>query len=177
MEENQYELSQTKLQRALSEHFIKDDYNVFVTLTFKAADSVSYHYAQKSFGRFIHAIRCSLYKESCTYRMPLVAVVESYPGRSLCSEIPYHPNERTHIHFCIKLPGNPLDQKELVRRSWLDAGGQCGDPKVYCPNSDQWFVPIATQCEMKKYVNYSLKQCRTDHEPVLWKFARKLPTA
>lgn len=177
MEDQKYEARQTELQKGLAGHFLQDDYNAFVTLTFKSEDSVSYHHAERTFGRFLHALRCSLYKERCTYRMPLIPVVESYPGRSLCSGAPYDPIERTHIHCCIKLPGNPLDHKELVREKWLAAGEVCGDPHVYDRNGDRWFIEIATPAEMRTYVNYSLKQCCSDHQPVLWNFARKIRTA
>lgn len=177
MEDSEYEERQTELQRGLASHFLQDNYNAFITLTFRSEDSVSYDYAEKTFGRFMHALRCSLFKERCTYRMPLVPVVESYPGRPLCSGAPCDPIERTHIHCCIKLPGNPLDHKELVRKRWLGAGGVCGDPQIYCPNGEDWYIPLYTPAVMRKYVNYSLKQCCSDHQPVLWNFARKIRTA
>lgn len=172
-----YEAQQTDLQKALARHFLQEGYNAFVTLTFRAENSVSYLDARKVFGRFMHGARCSLYKERSTYRMPLLPVMESYPGRPLCSGFPVDPNERTHFHCCINLPGSPQDHKDLIRRAWVDASGVCGDPKIYCPNSDQWFIEIATPVEMRRYVNYSLKQCRYDHEPVLWDFTRKIRTA
>ena len=169
-EENKNNVRQTELQKALAEGFLQDDYNAFITLTYKTEGSVSYAYARRTFGRFMHAVRCSLYKETCTYRMPLVPVVESYPGRPLCSGAPYFPTERTHIHFCIKLPGNPLDHKEMIRRKWLDAGGACGDPSVYCPNGENWYIPLSEPAEIEAYVNYLLKQCCTDSEPLLLDF-------
>lgn len=177
MEETNYEAQQTELQKQLAGHFLQDEYNAFVTLTFKSEESVGYGYAEKTFGRFMHALRCSLFKERCTYRMPMVPVIESYPGRLLCSGTSYDPIERTHIHFCIKLPGNPQDHKELVRRSWLGAGAVCGDPSVHDKKDDKWFIELTTPVLVKKYVNYSLKQCCMDSEPVLWSFARKIPTA
>ncbi len=177
MEDWEYEARQTELQKGLASHFLRDDYNAFITLTFKSEDSVSYDYAEKTFGRFMHALRCSLFKERCTYRMPLVPVIESYPGRPLCSGASYDPIERTHVHCCIKLPGNPLGHKELVRKKWLGAGGVCGDPHVHDREGDKWFIEIATPAVMRKYVNYSLKQCCNDTKPVLWNFARKIRTA
>lgn len=178
MKESEYEESQNELQKVLADHFLVEDYNAFITLTYKSEDSVSYEYAKKTFGRFLHALRTNLYKESCTYRMPVVPVVESYPGRRLCSGLPADSIERTHIHCCIKLPGNPKDHMELVRKVWLSSGRHCGDPKIYCPkDEDNWFIEIMTTKLMKIYVNYSLKQCCYDHEPVLWNFARKRQTA
>ena len=177
MQNDEYVELQSELQKELARHFLQDDYNAFITLTFKSEDSVSYDYAKKTFGRFMHALRCNLFKERCTYRMPMVPVIESYPGRPLCSGAPYDPNERTHIHCCIKLPGNPLDHKEMVRKKWLGAGGVCGDPLVYDPSGDNWFIELNTNAAATAYVNYSLKQCRVDHEPVLWNFARKIRTA
>lgn len=176
MDDQEYEARQTKLQKALASHFLRDDYNAFITLTFRSEDSVSYYYAEKCFGRFMHSLRCSLFKKKCTYRMPVVPVVESYPGRPLCSGAPHDPTERTHIHCCIKLPGNPLDHKELVRASWLGAGSVCGDPRIYCPDDESWYIPLHTPESMRKRVNYSLKQCCVDHQPVLWKFAREIRT-
>ncbi|MGH8053435.1 MAG: hypothetical protein ACREP4_05890 [Stenotrophomonas sp.] len=177
MEDWEYEARQTELQKGLASHFLQDDYNAFITLTFESEGAVSYGHAEKTFGRFMHALRCSLFKERCTYRMPLVPVIESYPGRPLCSGSPHDPIERTHIHCCIKLPGNPLDHKELVRKMWLGAGGVCGDPHVHDRDGDKWFIGIATPVAMRRYVNYSLKQCCFDHQPVLWNFARKIRTA
>ncbi|WP_313231381.1 hypothetical protein [Stenotrophomonas acidaminiphila] len=177
MEDWEYEARQTELQKGLASHFLQDNYNAFITLTFRSEGSVSYEYAEKTFGRFMHALRCSLFKERCAYRMPLVPVVESYPGRPLCSGAPSDPIERTHIHCCIKLPGNPLGHKELVQKRWLGAGGACGDPEIYCPNGEDWYIPLYTPVLMRKYVNYSLKQCCSDHQPVLWNFARKIRTA
>lgn len=177
MEDSEYEGQQTELQKGLAGHFLQDDYNAFITLTFKSEGSVAYDYAEKAFGRFLHALRCSLFKERCTYRMPLVPVVESYPGRPLCSGVPNDSTERTHIHCCIKLPGNPLSHKELVREKWLAAGGVCGDPLVHDRDDDKWFIEIATPALMRKYVNYSLKQRCSDTQPVIWNFARKTRTA
>lgn len=177
MDDQKYEAQQTELQRALAENFLQDEYNAFITLTFKSKGSVSYDDAENIFGRFMHTFRCSLFKERCTYRMPLVPVVESYPGRPLCSGAPYDPIERTHIHCCIKLPGNPLDHKELIRKTWLGADGLCGDPHVHDRSNEKWFIAIATPALMRRYVNYSLKQCCSDHHPVLWNFARKIRTA
>ena len=176
MQNEEYEGQQTELQRGLAAYFLQEDYNAFITLTFKSEDSVSYDYAAKTFGRFMHALRCSLFKERCTYRMPMVPVIESYPGRPLCSGAPYDPNERTHIHCCIKLPGNPSDHKELVRKKWLGAGGVCGDPLVHDREGDKWFIELATPAAMRTRVNYSLKQCCSDTKPVLWDFTRKIRT-
>ncbi len=176
MHDEEYEGQQNELQKGLASYFLQDDYNAFITLTFKSEDSVSYEHAAKTFGRFMHALRCSLFKERCTYRMPMVPVIESYPGRPLCSGAPYDSTERTHIHCCIKLPGNPLNHKELVRKKWLGAGGVCGDPLVHDRRGDKWFIELATPAEMRKRVNYSLKQCCSDTRPVLWDFTRKIRT-
>lgn len=168
---------QTELQKALANHFLMEDYNAFITLTFKGEAAVSYAHAEKAFGRFIHALRCTLFKERSKYRMPLLAVVESYPGRPMCNGLPQGLEERTHIHCCIKLPSQEVDLRGLVRTAWLDAGTTSGDPLVSDPSGNKWFIEIDDQTSMDRYVNYSLKQCSCDHEPVLWKFARNTPTA
>lgn len=129
------------------------------------------------FGASCHALRCSLFKERCSCRMPLVRVIQSYPRRQLCSGASYESINRTHIHRCIKLSGNPVDYKELVRENWLDAGGVCGDPDVYDRDDDRWFTEIVTPAVMRKHVNYSLKQCCSDTQPVHWNFARNIRTA
>lgn len=74
MEEWEYEARQTDLQKGLAGYFLRDEYNAFITLTFESEVPVSYDHAKKTFGRFMHGLRCSLFKERCTYRMPMVPV-------------------------------------------------------------------------------------------------------
>lgn len=177
METWTYEAQQTELQRALAGHFLQEDYNAFITLTFKGDGAVTYAHAQKTFGTFLHSLRCSLFRERSRYRMPLLPVVESYPGRPSCTGLPRAFDERTHIHCCIKLPGKPLDHVELVRDKWMGADARCGDPLVHDREGGKWFIEIADLVSMGRYVNYALKQCCADNEPVLWSFARKIQTA
>lgn len=177
MVDSEKEEQQTELQRALAKHFLMENYNTFITLTFKGEAVTSYAHAQKAFGRFMHSLRCKLFKERSRYRMPLLAVVEGYPGRPMCTGPLQMPHERTHIHCCIRLPDGKSDYRELVRHCWLDADASSGDPLIIDPAGDKWFIDIPDAVSMERYVHYSLKQCRCDHEPVLWNFARRIPTA
>jgi hypothetical protein len=70
----------------------------------------------------------------------------------------------------MNLPGNPTEHMEAIRNLWKNSSSVCGDPHVYCPNSNKWFLELNTAKEKRIYINYALKTCATNTDAVLWKY-------
>ena len=145
------------------------DSNAFVTLTSRARRGMSYEQAEKAFGTFAHSLKCHLFSAKSKKRIHMVPVVEGYsrqPG--LAAKLGLR--EGTHIHCLMTLPGDPMAYMDVVAGLWRSSNSVCGDPAVYCPNSNNWFLELNTTEVRQIYVNYALKTCTTDTDAVLWDF-------
>ena len=109
----------------------------------------------------------------------MVPVIEGYAkGQSYAAL--YKPSDDTHIHCLLKLPGDPLDHKEMIRKIWLASSKLSGDPNIYCPEGGEegnrkgsgegWFKLLATDDLKTVFAGYNLKTCGNELDPVLLKF-------
>jgi hypothetical protein len=170
MEMWEYEERQTRLQEAARD-WLMHCYptNAFVTLTSSAEAGISYETAEKVFGTFAHGLKCYLFGAKSKKRINLIPVVEGYDkchGMSKTLGL----RQGTHIHCLMNLPGNPMDHMDAIRDLWMDSSGVCGDPKIHCPNNDDWFLPLDTAKKKRVFTNYALKSCETNLDAVLVKF-------
>ena len=168
MENHQYEQRQTKLQEATRDLILKGNPNNFTTLTFK--ENVSFKYARECYGSFASGLKRELFGWKSRKRILMFPVVES-TGDGM-NRATHHDifGGRIHIHSVMGLPGNPQDHKELVLNLWMQSGGLCGNPCVYCPNSDDWFLDFDDKQKRRVMANYAVKTCANDHAGVLWDF-------
>lgn len=170
MEFWEYEEQQTEMQSAVRD-WILSDYapNVFVTLTSRAENGMSFGTAERVFGTFAHQLKSYLFASKSKRRIPMVPIVEG-TKRWHDMAIKLGMRRGTHIHCLMKLPGNAADHMEAVRRIWKNSSSVCGDPEVYCPNNNNWFLELDTATKQRVFVNYALKRCDSDTETVLWDF-------
>ena len=63
-----------------------------------------------------------------------------------------------------------MDYKEVVRTLWRASGKLCGDPKVNCPNSNDWFIQLDDARDRNEMTNYVLKKCGDNLDGVLVMF-------
>lgn len=167
MDTQEYEQRQTTLQKATRDWLLRGQANAFITLTFRSEAGVSFSFGEKAFGAFIHDLKCNLFGEKSKKRLFVVPVIEGYV-------LAKHEPNRTHIHILVKFPGDPLNYKEVVRRSWMASSRLSGDPLVYDPSNEQWFKDISDQELCRIETNYVLKTCAMDTEAILWKYVPKL---
>lgn len=143
--------------------------NVFMTLRPNVEGGTSYVQMVKAFGAFAHTVKNKLFGRNSRKRLFLFPVVEKfgsgYAYDSLCK-----PSEAIHIHCMATLPGDPREYEPLVRDTWLNASPISGDPYVYCPTNDKWFVSLSTEAEARIYASYIVKGCQGDTLPILWKY-------
>ena len=63
----------------------------------------------------------------------------------------------------MQLPGDMDENRALVRKLWVRTSRLiCGDPNVYCPNSDDWFIKLSTRDEQRTYIGYAVKHMQAD---------------
>lgn len=168
---------QTILQTVTRDWLLRGKPNAFVTLTFRPEKGVSFDYAQKVTGTFMHGMKTEMFGEKSKKRFFVVPVIEGYV-------VAKHKPRRTHIHCLMRLPDDPLNYMATVRRVWLDSSPFSGDPLVYDPDIEQqdnadieqnvekkWFKSIY---EAEGAINYVLKTCALDTQAILWKFVPKL---
>ncbi|KLD62506.1 hypothetical protein [Dyella japonica] len=155
------------LQRVTADWLKQLEPNLFVTYTFEEA--VSYDRAMKIFGTHVHSLRGELFGRRSKRLIPMVPVIEMYERGSSYGSL-LMPSDGTHIHCAYRLPGQPDDYKEVIRRTWTQADNTCGNPDVYCRNSDGWYRELNTDSDAGNVIGYMLKTCAMDTEAVLWKF-------
>lgn len=159
----------TDLQEAAKSWVLKRaEYNVMATFTFRKDEGVSYGEAKWMFGLFVRRLRDALWgrRSNRKRRLALVPVVEDYKEQLQRRGI-VDCREGTHIHCLMALPGDPMDYKEVVHRLWVGTHPFCGEPKVYCPDSDDWYVPITNEHLRGVYAGYILKRCQFDVDGLL----------
>lgn len=156
--ENQWNL--TLNERATEWLLERSEYNAMVTFTFDSEFGVSYETAKLVFGIFVRKLRDELLGRKSRRRIPMAPVVEDY-GAAMGGR------EGTHIHCLMTLPGNPMSYMDVIQRVWRGAHATCGDPKVYCPDSDQWYLEISSAELRATLVGYVLKRCQLDLDGLL----------
>jgi len=164
---NEYEQRQTELQKVTRDWLLRGEPNVIVTLTFRSEDKVTFENAVKVFGTFAHQLKSHFFGEKSKKRIYMVPVVEGYQAPQMEG---LAADKRTHIHCLMRLPDDPSAYKGVIREVWMASSGICGDPNVYCPNNDDWFLVLDSEERKRVFTNYVLKTCGIDTEAVLWKF-------
>jgi hypothetical protein len=160
----------TEMQRQAAEWLLRGEPNVVVTLTFDTEEGVSYKFAEEVFGTFAHKLKCHLFSKKSKKRIPMCPSVEHYGREMMWKTSAPGVRQGTHIHCLMRLPGNPMDYMEVVRKLWVSSNSLCGNPKVNCPNNDDWFKELATEESRRRMTNYALKTCGNNFDAVLVKF-------
>lgn len=155
------------LQMTTAKWLRSGNHNAFVTLTFRDEGKVSYAYAERTFGRFINSLRGALFGKRSKRRLALVPVIEGYDRSSFYRT---RNDLHIHIHCLIQLPGTPREHMSTVAELWKGTDRRCGDPDVYCPNSNDWFLTPDSDDFKDKVTTYSLKTCGADTDAILWKY-------
>lgn len=170
MEMWEYEERQTQLQTEARDWLLTNyPTNAFVTLTSRAKTGMSYETAEKVFGTFAHGLKSYLFGAKSKKRISLIPFVEGYDKCSGLSK-KLGLREGTHIHCLMNLPGNPIDHMAVVRGLWMNSSSVCGNPKFYCPNNNNWFLPLTTDKRRRIFANYAVKTCDTNFDAALVKF-------
>ncbi|GAB2805131.1 hypothetical protein [Dyella kyungheensis] len=157
----------TDLQRSAINWLREAKVNAFITYSFRK--EVSFTAAEKIFGTYAYGLKSAFFGRNSTKRFPMVPIVEKYhQGDSYAALLT--PEEGIHIHCFMQLPDYPCNHKETIRELWTKSDQRCGDPAVYCPKDDGWFVEIKTSDDQDRLINYALKTCQQNTDAVLWKF-------
>ncbi len=165
----EYERSQTKLQAAIEQMILDGKPNVFITLRPNVEDGVSFERMEKLFGIFAYKLKCKLFGRGSKKRIFMVPVVEKYAEGESFGALTKN-SDGTHIHCLVHFPGDPIDYKEMVRGLWINSSNACGDPDIYCPDSEKWFTVLNTEESQRALAKYIVKTCTEDTQAVLWKF-------
>ncbi|WP_456999602.1 hypothetical protein [Luteimonas sp. A534] len=164
--------SQTRLQAELADWLGQGHFNVMITLTFDSADGVSLALATKLFGKFLQRLAPIVLRKGIRNgRVPMVPIIEDSKEQLRELGLTMEGREGTHLHVLMRLRGDdPYKYKDAIKEAWKVTGRLCGDPKIYCPDSDQWFLPLTSGALRKTYVGYVLKQQATDTLGLLVKY-------
>jgi hypothetical protein len=162
--------SRTEFQRQAADWLLSAGHNAMVTLTFSGDAGVSYKLAEKAFGSFAHKLKCHLFGAKSKKRIPMCPIVEDFGGEMMWSTSAAGARQGTHIHCLMRLPGCPMTYKEVVRKLWKSSGKLCGDPKVNCPNKDDWFIELDDDHDKNEMTHYVLKKCGDNLDGVLLMF-------
>lgn len=149
----------TPLQINLGAWLDEVKWNLMVTLTFRHPDGVSKALAEKIFGRFLKKLRAILIRKGTNNKIPMAAVVEDSREQLRELGLSIDGREGTHIHFLTRVRGgeDPYKYKEAIRLAWIATNRLCGEPRVYCPNSDKWFLPLTSDEMRRGFTGYVLK--------------------
>jgi len=162
--------SRSEFQRQAADWLLGAEHNAMVTLTFSGEVGVSYKLAEKAFGTFAHKFKCHLFGRNSKKRISMCPVVEGFGGEMMWNTSAAGTRQGTHIHCLMRLPGCPVDYREVVRTLWRSSGKHCGDPKVNCPNRDDWFIELDDARDRDEMTNYVLKKCGDNLDGVLVMF-------
>ena len=153
----------TRLQAATAEWLGEVEWNLMVTFTFKREGGVSLPLATKLFGNFIPRLREIVLRKGSTRRIPMAAVVENSREQLQNVGLQVDGREGTHIHVLLRVRGDdPYKYKDAIEKAWKLTNRFCGDPTVYCPDSDEWYLPLTSDEMRKGYTGYILKHHGTD---------------
>lgn len=170
MEDTDSKKSRTALQERTAEWLLRGEHNVMVTLTFSGDRGVSYNHAEKVFGKFAHGLKSHLFGAKSKKRIAMCPIVEDYGTEMMWSTSAAGVRQGTHIHCLLRLPGSPMDHKDVVRKLWRSSGRCCGDPKINCPNRDDWYVEMKEEHDRVELTNCALKKCEHNIDGILVKF-------
>ncbi len=170
MEDTDSAKSRTALQVQTADWLLRGEHNVMVTLTFSGEDGASYKFAEKAFGAFAHKLKCHLFGTNSKKRIAMCPIDEDYGTEMMWSTSSAGVRQGTHIHCLMRLPGSPMDHRDLVRKLWRSSGRRCGDPKINCPNRDDWYVEMKEEHDRFELTNYALKKCENNIDGILVKF-------
>lgn len=176
MDDTGSKYSRTEFQQQAADWLQRGEHNVMVTLTFSGDDGVGYKFAEKAFGTFAHKLKCHLFGKKSKKRIPMCPIVEDFGKEMVWSTSPPGVRQGTHIHCLMRLPGSPIDYKDVVRKFWRSSGRLCGDPKVNCPDRDDWFIELNSEHDRSELTHYVLKKCDDNFDGVLVMFMPIRPT-
>lgn len=168
--------SRTEFQRQAADWLLGAEHNAMITLTFSGETGVSYNLAEKAFGSFAHKLKCHLFGANSKKRISMCPIVEDFGGEMMWSTSATGTRQGTHIHCLMRLPGCPTTHKEVVRKLWRSSGKLCADPKVNCPNRDDWFIELDDADSKNEMTHYVLKKCDDNFDGVLVMFVPIRPT-
>ena len=177
MEDTDSTKSRTALQLQTADWLLRGEHNVMVTLTFSGDDGVSYKFAERAFGTFAHKLKGHLFGTKSKKRIAMCPIVEDYGREMMWSTSPAGVRQGTHIQCLMRLPGSPMDHKDVIRKLWRSSGRFCGDPLVNCPDGEDWYKELKTEQDRMELTNYTLKKCADNIDGVLVKFVPTRATA
>lgn len=167
-EYNEYERDVPEdIRLAATRWIASTKYNAFVTLTFCAESNLSYNRVARIFGRFLHRLKVQLFGRNSKKRLSLVPVIEKFDRDNLYRA---RGDLNTHVHVLIRFPGNPQEYKALVARLWKSSSRVCGDPAIYCPKDDGWFLTSKSESFSEEMAGYLTKTCTINTDAVLWQY-------
>jgi hypothetical protein len=153
----------TTTQTMLLDWFSAARPNVMATLTFKGMHGVRIAAAERTFKRFSANLLSEVSATHPKAEVRLVPVVENSSEQLRSYGLTPYGREGTHLHVLMRLPGDLVEQRERVRKLWIGSNKMlCGDPRVYCPESNDWFVELTTRAERSTYISYVVKHMRND---------------
>lgn len=164
----------TELQIGIRDFVLRHNPNVFVTLTFDCEGGVSYDDAKKAFGSFAQSLKGHHFGRNSKKRFFVLPVVEhsgiEFDGSASKKQA------GTHIHFVGKLPGDPLEFNEVLRRHWRKSSPIAGDPYVHCPDRVKWCQPLTSYEARVAATQYSIKSCKHNTQSILLDFIPQFTT-
>lgn len=162
----------TRLQEEMADWLYEANFNVMVTLTFDSEDGVSHPLATKLFGKFLQRLTPIVLRRGIRNgRVPMAPIIEDSNEQLRELGLPMEGREGTHLHVLMRLRGDdPYKYKDAIAKAWKATNRLCGDPKIYCPDSDQWYLPLTSDELQKTYVGYVVKQQETDTLGLLVKY-------
>lgn len=142
-------------------------YNVMFTGTFRSEDGITYGMAKLIFAMFVGRLRDRVFGRKSKRRIAMVPVLEGYMEQMQRRGLASGFREGTHIHVLIDLPLPTAEGKEVVLQCWKETHRLCGDPAVYCPDSDRWYLEITDAPMRASLIGYVLKRCRQNLDGLL----------
>lgn len=150
-----------KIEEAWTGRLLKEEWNLFVTFTFK--NEISFEHIHGVYGRFAVNLRKHVYGKNSKKRVPMFPVIEG--------ELPDDTMflERRHIHVLLNLQSSIAQSRELLRELWMAASTHCGDPDVACSEQDKdgWCLAIFTKAYRRNRVSYILKQAKFNSDRIM----------
>ena len=156
---------QTELQKAAAEWLGEVNWNLAMTLTFRGKRGTSHALATSLYGRFLPRLREILGRNGArNYRIPMAPIIEgSNEQLRERGVVGTDGREATHIHVLLRVRGDdPLKYKDAIASAWRATNRRCGDPKVSCPNSNDWYLPIRDTQRREALTGYFLKHQAAD---------------
>ena len=156
---------QTELQKATAEWLGEVNWNLAMTLTFRGKRGTSHALATSLYGRFLPRLREIVGRNGArNYRIPMAPIIEgSNEQLRERGVVGTDGREATHIHVLLRVRGDdPLKYKDAIASAWRATNRRCGDPKVSCPNSDKWYLPLRDSEARERMTGYFLKHQAAD---------------